>query len=55
MSRLNVMVFLKSNVSIRCGAVRYGAVRCGAVRYCHAGGINSIEVLYLSHEISLLQ
>ena len=31
MSRLNVMVFLKSNVSMRCGAFRCGAVRCGAV------------------------
>ena len=42
---LNVMVFLKSNVSVRCGLLQCGAGRCGAVRYCHDGGINSIEVL----------
>ena len=36
-------------VALRCYAVRCGAVRCGAVRSCHAGGINSIEVLYYDY------
>jgi hypothetical protein len=33
---VNVTAFLKSNVSVRCGTVR-----------CHAGGINSIEILFV--------
>ena len=35
-SRLNVMVFLKSN----------GTALYGTVRYCHADGINTVEMLY---------